>query len=227
MKKIIICGDSFSIDDADYPGIHWSYHLGKLLPDATIINLASSGASNLLIHLQIDQAISQQPDLIIVSFTSSLRATIKWQLTKNYTDILERFFVLHNKDPKADLTCFPYSSIDSFGILSSSQSQILKQYVTEFVDLDLMRLENYYIINDSLATLAHSGVNFIYSPGGFDHKNFIGSDQQLQFNQFKEYECPINLWDYDIRNHSIRPYYHVTDSTLHSKLADYYKCLIK
>lgn len=219
MKKIFVCGDSFNVDDPEWPNIHWT---AKLQPKYSITNLSSPGASNLLIHAQIDYAISQSPDLIIVSFTSSLRATIKYQNNLSVkNNILDRF-----NSPDSDLICFPYAGAELYNALSDHQISILKQYTTEFVDLDLLRLENYYIIKDALETLVQSNIKFSYSLGGFDHKTFI-DHSEYKFNKFNKFRSPINLWDHCDIKKTIRPWYHVLDNNVHSELAEYVKCLIK
>ncbi len=46
MKHIVVCGDSFNIDDADYPGIHWTSKINHV----KLTNLSIPGASNLIIR---------------------------------------------------------------------------------------------------------------------------------------------------------------------------------
>jgi hypothetical protein len=72
LKKIYVCGDSFSTVDARYPGFHWSEKLGVLLGDNyKVINLAFMGASYLCIYMQV-QKVLQNNDaaFVIVNGTS-------------------------------------------------------------------------------------------------------------------------------------------------------------
>lgn len=219
MKSIIVCGDSFNVDDPEYPNIHWSSKFTHLT------NLSIPGASNLVIRMQIDKAIELNPDLIIVSFTSSMRTVIKYNKQKKL-DVLDRIYSLSGNKNEFDLISFPYAGADLYGILTDDQLDILKQYVTEFVDLDLLRFENYYIIKDALETLTQSKIKFTFSLGGFDHRSFT-DDTPFNFSKFNEFQCPINLWDYYDRKKQLRPWFHVLDHTIHDNLAEYYKCLIK
>jgi hypothetical protein len=219
MKSIVVCGDSFNVDDPEYPNIHWSSKFTHLT------NLSIPGASNLVIRMQIDKAIKLNPDLIVVSFTSSMRTVIKYN-KQIKSDILDRIYSPSGNKNQFDLISFPYAGADLYGVLTNDQVDILKQYVTEFVDLDLLRFENYYIIKDALETLIQSKIKFTFSLGGFDHRSFT-DETPFDFSKFNQFQCPINLWDYCDRKKQLRPWYHVLDHTIHDNLVEYYKCLIK
>lgn len=219
MNNIVVCGDSFNVDDIKYPNIHWTTKFDDLT------NLSIPGASNLVIRLQIDKAIELTPKLIVVSFTSSMRTTIKYN-KQTKSNILDRIYCPPNDKKAFDLVSFPYAGAELYNVLSNQQLNILKNYVTEFVDLDLLRLENYYIIKDALETLLQSGIKFSFSLGGFDHQSFT-SNSQFDFSKFTQFQCPINLWDYCNVKKQLRPWFHVLDSNIHKDLSKYYKCLIK
>ena len=221
MKSIVVCGDSFNVDDPEYPNIHWSSKFTHLT------NLSIPGASNLVIRMQIDKAIKLNPDLIVVSFTSSMRTVIKYN-KQIKSDVLDRVYSPSGTSNKNDfdLISFPYVGAELYGVLSHDQLTILKNYVVEFIDLDLLRLENYYIIKDALETLMQSDIKFSFSLGGFDHQSFT-NDTPFDFSKFNQFQCPINLWDHSDRKKQLRPWFHVLDSTIHYNLAEYYKFLIK
>jgi hypothetical protein len=220
MKSIVVCGDSFNIDDAEYPGIHWT----SKLDNVKLTNLSIQGASNFVIRLQIDQAIKLDPDLIIISFTSSLRTVIKYnkQIT---TTLLDRIYRAGNNKNLFDLISFPYAGAELYNILDTYQLSVLKNYFTEFVDLDLLRYENYYLIKDALETLHQSKINFSYSLGGFDHKMFC-KQSPFDFKKFKKYQTPINLWDHYTQQRTLRPWFHVVDADIQVQLTNYYKSII-
>jgi len=44
--RILVCGDSFSITDPDYPGLHWTEKILNFSPDFEIANLSYGGCSN-------------------------------------------------------------------------------------------------------------------------------------------------------------------------------------
>jgi hypothetical protein len=221
MKKIIICGDSFNSDDPDYGDLHWTHKLKKLIPDSELINLSVPGASNFLIHAQIDHAITLNPDWIIVGFTSSLRNDFKYKGKQKTNILLDRFFKLGHDNSNADLISVPYSVLEKFKV-EKSLLQLLKQYLVECLDLDIERLKNYYIISDSLNTLADSNIKFLYTSGGFDHPSFMKDGEvRYQLQKFKSQEMSINLWDFHKDCNDFRPYFHILDDEEHWKFAKY------
>jgi len=212
---IVVCGDSFYFDDADYPNIHWTSKFTNLT------NLAMPGASNLVIRMQIDRAISLNPDLVVVSFTSCLRTVIKYKNHSTEKNLLDRLYV-----PKSnldyDLISFPYAGAKYFNQISNHQLDILNRYAAEFVDLDLLRQENYYLVKDALETLLQSGVKFVFSLGGFDHKTFC-DQSPYDFSKYEKFNLPINLWDHWNKTESLRPWFHVTDKQIQNDLAEFIK----
>jgi hypothetical protein len=223
MKQLTICGDSYYTDDSEWPNIHWTNKLTELLPDFKIKNLSTAGASNVLIRMQIDQALKEKPDYIVVSFTTSLRGLIRYNLTPLGTNLLERVYKPGQDKNKFNLVSFPYSLIDIFVPFSSSHSRILKEYVTECVDLDVMRTENYYIIESALYRLQKSRIPFSFSLGGFDHIRFTSAADSLvhYFDDFNQHKLDTNMWDYHNESHkTLRPFFHILDNTIQQKLAN-------
>ncbi len=69
MAKLAVCGDSFSAVSKILPGTHYSELLAEKL-GWELLNYARRGCSNGGIRLQIDEAIRQQADYVIVVPTS-------------------------------------------------------------------------------------------------------------------------------------------------------------
>ena len=65
MKKLAICGDSFSAISKTLPGTHFSEILSARL-NWKLINMARRGCSNGGIRLQIGEAIKQNADYVII-----------------------------------------------------------------------------------------------------------------------------------------------------------------
>mgnify|MGYP006266532741 CR=1 FL=1 len=78
MKKLILCGDSNLSPRTDCPGTHFSEIFCSKL-NFNLITYARSAISNGAIVLQIEQAIQDKPDLIILNFTQSDRIEFKHQ----------------------------------------------------------------------------------------------------------------------------------------------------
>lgn len=71
--KIAVCGCSFSAKiDGEYAGTHWSELLADML-GAELISYARQGISNAAIRVQIDEAIKDQADLVLIGATTEDR----------------------------------------------------------------------------------------------------------------------------------------------------------
>ena len=194
---IYICGDSFSTPDPDH-GAMWA---DMLATAHKVRNLAQVSASNLMISMQVDQALRANPDFIIVNFTTCTRSEkrVGEQLIP---------FSYHTAGP--DTTPF-----------NADQLRILNEYFREFFDLPTAVYQNAMIIEHTLQRLESSGIAFRFDQGGFEHANF--SQSQLgYFQKFNAHRSRYNLWDF-AQVRSLRPYYHVQDAMLHQQVAKYYE----
>jgi hypothetical protein len=192
---VYICGDSFGVSDLDY-GECWVDHLSK---SVNVKNLSIVCASNLLISQQVDRAIRENADFIICLCTSSTRLEVLFQ---------------------GRVIPFSVHSIDHTTKFDTQQKQILKKYINEFFDLDSAIYLNRCIIENTLQKLLDSRIPFLFDQGGFEHKSFGGIDTEY-FLKYKTYKSKFNLWDY-ITTKNYRPYYHITDTAVHLKIANYY-----
>jgi len=196
MKRVYVCGDSFCVPDPEY-GQCW---VDLLAQQRTVINLAKVSATNLLISQQVDQAIEESADFVIVQGTSCTRSETK-----------------HNGQ------VVPYSVLTANTAttrFNDRQLRIIREYHTEFFDLDLAIYHNQCIIQNTLQKLLDSGITFRFDQGGFEHPKF-GSTQLEYFAKFNRYRSVINLWDHaDTRDY--RPYYHIRDAEMHQRIAQYY-----
>jgi len=197
MKKILICGDSFSVPDPGY-GPMWADLLSQRHDTC---NLATVAASNLMISMQVEQALCADPDFIIVGFTSSTRAEkrVGEQLIP---------FSYHTAGP--DTTPF-----------NTDQLRILNEYFKEFFDLPTAVYQNAITIGHTLQCLLESNIPFRFDQGGFEHPNFSQS-RSGYFQNFDAYRSRFNLWDF-AHTRSLRPFYHVQDVMVHQQVAEYYE----
>lgn len=193
---IYVCGDSFCVSDPDY-GPMWVDILAQRFE---LCNLAQVAATNLLISKQVQTAIEAQADFIIMQGTAVTRGQKK--VGNSYVP-----FSYHT----ASAQTTPFNDY---------HLQILKQYYTEFFDLDMAVYENSIIIEHSIRRLVDSGIVFRFDQGGFEHPNF-GSVKTNYFSSYNQYRSKINLWNYAV-SRDYRPYYHITDAKVHQQVADYY-----
>lgn len=161
-----------------------------------VCNLAQVCASNLLISQQLDSVIN--PDFVIVLFTASTRDQCR-------------------------SVPWSWNSLDSTTPFDQQQLEILQQYRKHFVDIDTYVSVNQHIIEACLQRLVDRRINFCFDQGGFEHKNFGG--RLDYFKKYNAWRSELCLWDWaPTRPH--RPYYHITDITVHQRIAEYYFDLI-
>jgi len=199
-KSVYICGDSFAVSDPEY-GPCW---VDMLSNQFNITNLARVCSSNLLISMQVDQAIANDPDYIICLGTSCTRQEVRF-----------------------NNTIVPYSihSIDDTTQFSMPQRKLLRNYVSEFFDLEVSIYQSKCIIENTLQKLINSNIPFKFDQGGFEHKSFANAGAQY-FEQYQNFIADINLWDYPVTK-TFRPFYHITELATHTMIAEYYTNLIE
>lgn len=193
---IYICGDSFCVSDPEY-GPCWTDLLAQRF---AVTNLAEVAATNLLIARQVDQAIAESAEFVIVQGTAVTRGE------KRHGN---RYVPFSYHTAGAETTPF-----------TARELQVLKDYYTEFFDLDLAIYQNHITIEHTLNKLVRSGIPFLFDQGGFEHPKF-GTVGMSYFQQYAQYRSKINLWDYTVTR-AYRPYYHIVDTAIHQSVADYY-----
>ena len=192
---IAVCGDSFCVPDPDY-GPMW---VDLLAADCKVRNYSERTATNLLIARQVDQAIKDDAEFVIVHFTSCTRG---------------------EKPHAGRYVPFSYHTASEITTpFDSNALRILKEYYTEFFDLDLAIYQNAITIEHTLARLVQSGRPFRFDQGGFEHSSYGGTGQY--FAQYTQYRSRYNLWDH-VTTREFRPYYHITNDQIHTQVAEYY-----
>jgi hypothetical protein len=192
-SKFYICGDSFSDIDPLYTQIvPWV----EQIPGS--INLALKCASNTMISLQVDDAISNNANFIRVNFTSCTRGE----------------FVDNNE-------IIPYTRINTVGDqLPKEIRTVVDMYTMQVFNLELEIYKNKCLIESVLQRLVDSGIPFSFDQGGFEHPTFGAT--QTYFTKYNAYRSKYNLWDYgDSKIH--RPYFHITKQLVHNEIAEYYR----
>jgi len=195
---IYICGDSFAVPDPDF-GPMWVEIIEQKL-GKPVINLAERCASNLVISQQVDKAT--EADFVIVLFTASTRTQIR---------------------RKKRIVPMSWHSLDDSTGLDDNSLILLRAYFQEFFDLDIAISENQCIIEATLQRLVDRGQRFVFDQGGFEHASFGGTGGY--FHKYNAWRSEICVWDY-CPNRVLRPYYHIVESHIHERIANYYFDLI-
>ena len=202
--KILICGDSFAVTDARYPGIHWSEKILNFSKDFEVMNFAYGGSSNALIALQLSQGLRFNPDFVIFTFTSDSRYEFDNDpgSIPSSMDYLEISNYLKNRYTTNMYEHSPQKNRDVIMCLETTFSK------------NFEKLKNYFYIMYCLNTVQNRNIKFCYSLGGFEYKqdysallnqNFLEND----LANYRNRELLINLWYY--QNKSSNAYFHVDD----------------
>ena len=190
----------------------WADLLANKLKDRVeIVNLARSGASNMLISLQVERALEQAADLVIVHFTSCTRETYRVQ--NSDLPLLDQFLT-------GSLISYVIPTCTNLeGTLDSDKIEQIRKHYVQYRDLPCTIYLNKCIIESVLYKLGASGTKWAWDQGGFEHHSF-GADQEY-FKLFDRYRTGTCLWDH-AKTRSWRPYYHITDKQTHEMIADRY-----
>jgi len=221
---LYICGDSFCSTDHEY-GQSWVDHLIKQLPHISVVNLASPGASNYQIYLQVRHALEQNCQYLIYHATSSIRHEFCLNTQSVDRDSADRYWNRSMPEQKKPMVCTSWLTPENSLVLSTEQAQQIKTFYMSFIDLPAEIEKNYLFILSTLQLIQQSNVlNWIWSRGGFEHTKFT-NNQSWNFDAYLANECKHNLWDhYD--STQLRPFYHVTDIGIITKVCnDYIKML--
>ncbi len=224
MKTLYICGDSFAVADKECEIIPWFELLANSLgSNWTVVNQSIVCASNLHIRLQVQSAIDNRANFVILLSTSSARGEGRlYDRLDTHGHILDRFVNIGvSQSKQKEFGCYSYNSLDETCMFEPQQVESLKNFRDDIFDLELAIYNNQFIIESGLHALQNSSIPFVFDQGGFEHPKFSGSKQQY-FKSFANYRSEFNLWSYVKHPMSHRPYFHITDQSIHHSIAEYY-----
>ena len=149
------------------------------------INLARPGATNFCIHLQIERAIQDSADYVIVGATSSDRIDIP---CNNYRQNLPiRLDLIHYADyyavsekwANATHACIVSDTLNNvisntYTDIDQTKKDTVKQYLRDIYNFDIEDRRNYYIIRDGLRELDQAGIPYLFIPGPLFYFDWTG-----------------------------------------------------
>ena len=187
MKTLYSCGCSFMSIDTKDTGITSFLDLYAEQKGFKHVSLARSGATNFLIRLQIEEAIKQNADYIVISTTTNDRmdipiiareSDIQWPVQLKDVEYAGYRSASANNittDPKIvcdsinNWTTDNYKWVfhDNFKRTEITQPQIeaKKQYVAMLHNFTLEQTKDYYIISEGLRKLISLGKKFKFMRG--------------------------------------------------------------
>jgi len=234
MKKIYICGDSFGCPDLGWTIDPWPVLLANQLgADRAVTNLSISCASNLLIRLQVDRAIADSADFVILLGTTCTRSQGRvCDSDQPHTALYDRFVRIGNQQDNGtttrDLACYSIPSLNETCVFDKDDIAVIKDYQYRLFDLDLAIYENQCIIESSLHTLKQHKIPFVFDQGGFENPIFGNVRKTDYFADFAEHRSELNQWTLSsyLPNTNMA-HFHITDSAVHAQIANYYQKIIE
>ena len=206
--KILVCGDSYSVTDPDFPGLHWSEKILNFSPDFELNSLAHGGCSNAMITLQLLQGLNLNPNFVILLFTNEHR----YELDKDVSVL------------PADLTVEELAHYQKTRYTTNMYVRDLEiaKWMGGKCSDNFEKLKNYFYISFCLQTLHQRNIPFAFSLGGFEYKQdysaFINSNYMYNFiKDYTDYELKTNLWYHGSKS---KPYFHVDDDKVQTLFAN-------
>jgi hypothetical protein len=177
--------------------------------------------------VQVDKAISESADFVILLGTSSTREQGKVQNTPaHFVEIYDRFRKIGQHDTamlQRDLACYSMVSLNDTCEFEPADVAVLREYYSLIFDLGLEIQKNQYIIESSLYTLREHAVPFLFDQGGFENPTFGNVQKCEYFTNFNSQKTQINQWTLASQlPKSNKLHFHILDQSVHGQIADYY-----
>jgi hypothetical protein len=175
--KLIVCGDSFMSADVNRPNTHFSELLNE--HGFTVINLARGGISNTGIAFQLETASRLKPNAIVFSSTSNDRIDLVMKDKKfNPLKGLKNFIYPYKSDSSTGseyvggldssvlsdvIPAFLFPRPDlPVELHDPKRSEIVKQYLSLFHDVDFKKILDTWIIDYWKYRLTEIQIPFIH-----------------------------------------------------------------
>lgn len=178
MKTLYSLGDSYMTTDDPHDGIVSFCELYCQRKEFNHVSLARPGATNFAIRLQIEKAIEQHADYVVIGTTCSDRFDIALDISSSCVKyVIDNIFYTayqakskkhvdqHNVTLVSDTFTALVNRHDQTYLCSEQQSKSLKSYLTYLHNPSLATQKDYYTISDGLRKLQSHHIEFILLPG--------------------------------------------------------------
>ena len=143
MKRLYICGDSYMSPVISKPKTHFSELLSDKL-NFELIPLARGGMSNLGICLQIEHALREKPDFILLNTTSSDRIEIPFKSN-------------HNKNfSLSDIAYLETSSLSCYTQLGKNNPKLISDTLYSLLENDKEWFQKYSSVIANMGLIHHA-----------------------------------------------------------------------
>jgi hypothetical protein len=155
----------FLLDELEHKGYKHNYSfLDQFVKEKNFdfINLARGGASNFFIRIQIDQAINENADYVIVGASQPERFEIPVETLKieNFREFNSKKYIMSTQIDEI---------IDS---LPADLVSAIKYYKTFIQTHDIDEIKSYYILRDGLNQLEKKKIPYVFIPGPLQQQDW-------------------------------------------------------
>jgi hypothetical protein len=184
MKTLYSLGDSYmSTDDPD-EGIVSFCELYSRAKNFEHVSLARPGATNFATRLQIDRAIEDRADYVVIGITCSDRFDIALDITESVMYSLENVFYSnyraqsqrHVQQDSVKLVSDTFNNLvarlHQKTLVTEQQMHALKAYIAYLHNPMLVVQKEYYMISDGLHRLIRANIPFVLLPGYMSHMDW-------------------------------------------------------
>jgi hypothetical protein len=209
MKKLYTLGGSYMSIDVPPLGTITSFlDLYANAHQLNHVSLARVGATNFMIRLQIDQAIQEQADYVILSTVPSDRIDIVLD-----TQLQHGFFELKNiiyrsykcksvqnildQDNKI-LSDSIYNATQVRMELTKDQKRAVQTYIADLHNPSLQRQKDYYMISDGLRRLQQHRIPFLLIPDCMEHLDWDWAEHVWPADRPAPMSMPNGACDYGV-----------------------------
>jgi len=177
MKTLYTCGDSYMSVDHPTNAVVSFLELYSTYKRFEHKSLARAGATNFMIRMQIEKAIEDQADYVVVSNTSVDRVdivldtdnqnpwyTLEHILHKGYSSASEQLLDNGHSLMMVSDTINNIMWAKHENIVPEQKKQAIKHWVADLHNHSLQRQKDYFIISDGLRKLKEHNIPFVYLP---------------------------------------------------------------
>jgi hypothetical protein len=200
-KTLYTLGDSFMTVDYPPGGITSFLESYAERKQFQHISLGRAGATNFMIRLQIEQAIHEHADYVVVATTCSDRFDVALDPDELFGEFGLQH-ILHTGYGSASEKNVQHANLkiisDTFvnierqsheKIISQVQRHALKNYVTNLHSVSLANQKDYYIISDGLRKLQSVQIPFVFLPSWMWYRDW----SWVQRTWPKDQPEPVNM----------------------------------
>jgi len=210
MTRLFSLGDSFMTVDDPGDGITGFCELYCQQRGFEHVSLARPGATNFSIRLQIEQAIAESADYVVIGLTSSDRFDIvvnpqgDYKLQNIHWSGYRARSQQHVEQNNVRMVSDTFNNVISQQhqqLVNESQLSALRSYIADLHDPGLASQRDYYVVSDGIRKLMAAGIEFVLIPGWLSHHDWSWVPLQWPKHCVSPYHMPYGSdgWGRPIR----------------------------